>query len=285
MQVGPTSYEQNPPPLRVYDLPATGPARLIGRANALIPGAYGVCWLQTFPRSGHGPSSLVASGADGQRHFRRLSVPYADDVVAAAPGTVLAASTAPLPDDPNAMAQPVPIKLRNDDGTTRTLDRAGSSVLAVHNALIAWSRPDGSIRTENVETGGPVRQYKVRADPLTVPPADIGAFSPDDRQLAVAVPGLPTGIRAGNLASYGYIEVIDLATGDIRRVSGVKIPAKTPPALGWLDPHTLLMELQFGHGIRLAGWDSQRNRTYAIGSQPIGVADPPVARFATLPAT
>ena len=283
VQVGPKSSEQDPP-RRVYDVPVAGPARFIGRADFLIPGAAGVCWLQTFPRFGNGPSRLVAVGPDGRSHGGRLAVPSTADVVVGVPGGVLTESLAKQPDAPDPIERPLHIEMRSVSERARILDRAGWSVLAAHDGLVAWSRADGSISTETLKSAGQMRRYAAPADPRTTPPADVGAFSPDDRQLAVAVPGLPAGMRAAtNLGSYGYIEVINLSTGTVHRIGGIKIPPKMVPALGWLDSRTLLMELHVGRGIRLAGWDSRHDQTYAIGTHPVGVADTPTPRLVFLP--
>lgn len=65
-----------------------------------------------------------------------------------------------------------------------------------------------------------------------------GAFSPDGRWLALAVPGQ---YRNGRLVVVpGFAEVLDLATGTVTRVPGVETEAERSADLSWFGPTLVL---------------------------------------------
>jgi hypothetical protein len=94
-----------------------------------------------------------------------------------------------------------------------------------------------------------------------------GAFSPDGRWLALAVPGQ---YRNGRLVVVpGFAEVLDLATGTVTRVPGVETEAERSADLSW-----------FGPTLVLGVWSSQRGQVGAwtpgrAGGLAILPADPP----------
>lgn len=262
----------------VYALGATGPPRLLGRANYLLPGADGSCWLETGPGRYPGPSNLVQVDRTG-RVGTRMSVPPDAVGVAGTPYGLLVEAPgihAGLPDEINA-AQ---IELIGPDGREQVLDPHGSAVVAVRGNTVAWSRTDGSVVIEDLSDRASA-SYDRRGDTRADLPPDTGALSLDGRSLALSIPG--TTDTLPDAASYGYVEVLDLATGKIRQVDGVRTQAYRPPALGWLDGHTLALELSFDVGLRIATWDSHTGRTAAV---PGALRDPPppALRVVTLPA-
>lgn len=84
-------------------------------------------------------------------------------------------------------------------------------------------------------TSGASRDYRL---PAGGSPAE-GAFSPDGRRLALAVPGQ---FRDGRLSVVpGFAEVLDLPTGGLLRVPGVETPAERRPDLSWSATGSLLV--------------------------------------------
>ncbi len=123
-------------------------------------------------------------------------------------------------------------------GATRRRLGAGAIVVTVGPASIA-SVSAGCVRlcpvTVTDFATGRSRDYPMPAG--TGDPAR-GAFSPDGRWLALAVPGQ---YRNGRLVVVpGFAEVLDLADGTVTRVPGVETAAERSPDLGWFGPTLVL---------------------------------------------
>lgn len=90
------------------------------------------------------------------------------------------------------------------------------------------------VRVTQLATGAS-RDYPMPADSGN--PAS-GAFSPDGRWLALAVPGQ---YRNGRLVVVpGFAEVLDLATGTVTAVPGVRTAAERSADLSWFGPTLVL---------------------------------------------
>lgn len=269
--VGPRVSGPADPPQRVYLVDAAGRARSAGRADFLVPGPGGTCWLETAHRGpGTGRTALVQLDGAG-RAIARMWVPGPDQVVAGTPYGMLVQA----PGQPGIA--PAPIEIVAADGQTLLLEPDGAVALTASGSAVAWSRPDGSVAATDITAA---------ATPLGHPGkpvlavADTGAFSPDGRHLAVAVEGLPQ-LGSGS-AYYGYLEVRDVHGVAIRRIGGIRIPPKQLPGLGWLDDHTLAIELRFGDSVRIALWDSRTGQTTALPGTVPGAAAVPELRVVTL---
>jgi hypothetical protein len=94
-----------------------------------------------------------------------------------------------------------------------------------------------------------------------------GAFSPDGRWLALAVPGQ---YRNGRLVVVpGFAEVLDLATGTVTRVPGVETEAERSADLSWFGP-TLVLGVWSDSRGEVGAWTPGR-----AGGLVILPADPP----------
>jgi hypothetical protein len=82
-----------------------------------------------------------------------------------------------------------------------------------------------------------------------------GAFSPDGRWLALAVPGQ---YRNGRLVVVpGVVEVLELASGAVTTVPGVQTGAERSADLSWFGP-VLVLGVWSASGGRVGAWTPDR---------------------------
>lgn len=83
-----------------------------------------------------------------------------------------------------------------------------------------------------------------------------GAFSPDGRQLALAVPGQYLNGRL--TIRPGFAAVLDLASGAVQRVAGVETPAERTVDLSWWGPDRLVLGIWWDDRARVVLWSTDR---------------------------
>ena len=108
-------------------------------------------------------------------------------------------------------------------------------------------------------------------------PPNYGRFSPDHRSLALGFTGLPQTVTP---ASYGYLQVLDLADGRITPINGLRFPPKIDPELDWShDGGTLILGIDNRNQARIAFWQRQNHLVTVL---PRPVAHSEYYRFAYL---
>lgn len=215
----------------VYLLRRGRAALEVARADGVLPGlSSGRIWAYSYPPDGK-RATLTALGTDGRVLSRRVLpegwVPEADTEG----GLLVSVHRGEGPGDLSTV-DPVSLRVRQSLGQS-------TYVVAATSRQAAWvpATPEpgaDDLMTVNFRTGRQ-RSYRV-ASGFSL---GTSAFSPDGRQLAIAYHGRHglvgnTGPEGTNTAAApGFVEVLDLASGDRTRVPGVGTPEKQSADLSW----------------------------------------------------
>jgi hypothetical protein len=100
--------------------------------------------------------------------------------------------------------------------------------------------------------GGRSRDYRTPDDGSP----SRGEFSPDGRRLALAVPGQYLNGRL--TVRPGFAAVLDLTSGEVRRVAGVETPAERVADLSWWGRDRLVVGVWWEDRARVALWSADR---------------------------
>ena len=240
---------------RVYALGPSGPPRLLGTANFMLSGVGNTIWMMTEAASS-GPATFAEVDAAGHR-LARITLPGRDSVSAVTGAGLLVTADTGNGGEGYGSARPQRLFLVDPAGSSRLLANAVDTVLAATDHLVAWSNPDGTVVLDNIDSG---RQRRFTVGDAA--PAGYGSFSTDGRRLALGYWGVPQ----INIAprSYGYLQVLDLATGTTAPVGGVRIPPKVDAALAWTEPEMLVVGLNTGQAMRTAFWNADTRHTTAL---------------------
>jgi hypothetical protein len=235
-----------PGPTRAALLPASGPMVPLGVGVAVLPARTGTdLWV-----AGPGPGAAADGGTTGTAGAARTRVRLVSRTGATRRSFVVPGQLTPLRDTAAGL-----LVTSVGDGRLAVLDpatgqprarlAAGVLVVAVGPTAVAHVRAGCADRCPLVVTplaGGPDRAYGI---PAGTPGG--GAFSPDGRWLALAVPGQ---YRNGRLTVVpGGARVLDLRSGAVTEVPGVRTGAEREPDVSW-----------FGDALVLAVWSSERGR-------------------------
>lgn len=242
---------------RVYALGSSGPPLLLGPANFMLSGVGDTIWMATEAASS-GPVTLAEVDATGHQ-LTRITLPGRDTVAAVTGAGLLVTVDTGNGGKGYGGARPQRLILVDPAGSSRLLSSTVDTVLAATDHLVAWSTPDGTVVLDDIDSGRQ-RHYRVG----DAAPAGYGSFSTDGRRLALGYWGVPQ-INIGP-RSYGYLQVLDLATGTTAPVGGVRIPPKVDAALGWTEPDMLVIGFNSGQAMRTAFWNAGTRHTTALST-------------------
>lgn len=249
----PTSVTESTPPGRVYRLGADGSTALLGRADALIRGVGATVWTMTYPRPGGGvsaPYTLAELDRTGRVLARHTESPGMDILRATSAGLLV---TLPRVSDGSYYGSPQTLAIFNP--TTGNIDQTLSDhVFAVLDATdnrVAWTTTVGGFHIAVYDLAG--GQGPALFSAPGYHPPDYGRFSPDQRTLALGFSGLPQ--LGNNPASYGYLQVLDLISGSITPISGLRTSPESYAQLQWTaDSRTLVLGLDDHNFTEVAFW-------------------------------
>lgn len=253
------------PHARIYRIGADGSVALIGRADAIVQGIGATLWTVTYPPQsaspgGSEPAPYTLTEIDRTgRVLARYTEPQNIGVIRATKAGLLV--TLPNPSDGSYFRQSESVRLL-DPATGKLRHGVSGAVFAVLDVtddLVAWSSTRSPlVEVYDLSRGAVAGVYNA---PGYHPP-NYGRFSPDQHTLALGFAGLPQ--LGSNPASYGYLETLDLTTGRITRINGLRTPPKNNPQLDWTpDSRTLILSVDQRDRAQIALWQ-QRNRALSV---------------------
>lgn len=266
------------PPGRVYRLGPDSVA-LIGRADELVQGVGATVWTVTYPRStpspaGPAPYTLREIDSTGRQLARQTEPPEVRPVRATRAG--LLATISPSMSDGSYYGTSEQVVLLNPatGRTGRVLSNDAFAVLDATDNRVALSYPRRPLIDVYDLDDGTVTG--IRYQPAYRAPT-YGRLSPDQRSLVLGFSGLP---QLGTTPpSYGYLQVLDLDTGAVTPIDGLRTLPKSDVALDWSGNGTLLLAVDAGAQTQIALWHGDGRSLTLL---PRGVAHSPAYQFSYL---
>lgn len=266
------------PPGRVYRLGPDSVA-LIGRADELVQGVGATVWTVTYPRSppspaGTAPYTLREIDSTGRQLARHTEPPEVRPVRATRAG-LLATISPPMADGSYYGTSEQVVLLNPATGRARrVLSNGAFAVLDATDNRVALSYPRRPLIDVYDLDDGTVTG--IRYQPAYRAPT-YGRFSPDQRSLVLGFSGLP---QLGTTPpSYGYLQVLDLDTGAVTPIDGLRTLPKFDAALDWSGNGTLLLAVDAGALEHIALWHGEGRPLTVL---PRGVAHSPAYQFSYL---
>jgi len=239
------------PPARVYRLSTDGSVTLLGRADALVQGVGATVWTVSYRRT-PGSDTLTQLDRTG-RVLARHPVTAGSSVVRATRAGLLV--TIPGTAAGSYFGNTVRLALL-DPATGRVRRVLSDGVYAVLDATedrVAWSSARHPwVDVYDLTTG----TFTAVLDVPGYHPPNYGRFSPDRRSLALGFSGLPQ--IGSNPASYGYLQVLNLRSGRVTPLAGLRTPPKNDVQLDWTrDSSTLILGVDHRDRARIAFWSAR----------------------------